>query len=110
MTGALQNNDLSEGGYLLWHIRFQMHVYHAALVSHNAQLEQSVWETASLKSMQISALIVVLVQVHALQVQLSRHNTVPKNYKQRFAKSNRTPISFADNFLFGVCIQKKSRF
>jgi hypothetical protein len=50
-----------------------MHVYLVALVNHSALLALSVWEMASLRLMQINALIAVLAQAHALQAQLSRH-------------------------------------
>lgn len=75
-SGALQNSDMVKGGFILWHIRFQMHVYPVALVSHSALLVLSVWEMASLRLMRINALIVALAQAHALQAQLSRHNII----------------------------------
>ena len=50
------------------HSRFLMLVFVVELVRLSVQLELSAWEMANLKSMQISASSVVLVQVLALQV------------------------------------------
>lgn len=66
---------------MLWHSLLEIAVYLVVLALVLVRLEQSQRATANLKSMQLIASLVVLVQEHALQEQFLRSNFT-QNEKQ----------------------------